>query len=152
MKILIGIALGLSCAIVVACGGSKSAKVTSGPGPVISGKAHNPEIEQLDREITEKFTEMGLTRPATAMIDPSNPPPVSMSTGKNLTVAQDPECRAGSNDTCTRSCTLADSICTNATRICKIAEDLGDDAWAKEKCASSTESCKVAHESCCSCS
>ena len=74
-----------------------------------------------------------------------------MSTSGNVTVSEDPSCKHGAGDVCTKSCTLADSICKNAKRICEIASNMGNDPWANDKCTSGTEACRVAHENCCSC-
>jgi len=53
--------------------------------------------------------------------------------------------------TCTDICSVKDNICDNAEDICRIAEELGDDAWADEKCVSAKASCKEAKEMCCGC-
>lgn len=52
---------------------------------------------------------------------------------------------------CTEICDLAEAICENATQICAIATELAPDAWADEKCASATASCKEAKQECCAC-
>jgi len=52
---------------------------------------------------------------------------------------------------CSEVCDLADAICENMESICDIAAQLGDDAWAKEKCDSAKASCKEAKERCCTC-
>jgi hypothetical protein len=154
MKMFIAVALGVAgAAAIVACGGSAAPRTKStGLAPVMTpgglgGK--KAEIEQLDRDIDAKLGEMNVARPA-AVPPASSMDPVAMG-ARNLTSAQDAQCSPGPSETCTRSCTLADSICTNAARICKLADDLGEDAWARDKCANSSESCRVAHESCCSC-
>lgn len=53
--------------------------------------------------------------------------------------------------TCQDVCNLKDAICDNAARICHIADELGDDSWADEKCASAKASCKEARQRCCRC-
>ena len=53
--------------------------------------------------------------------------------------------------TCQDVCTLKEHICDNAEDICRIASDLGDDAWADQKCQSAKASCKEATEKCCGC-
>ena len=52
---------------------------------------------------------------------------------------------------CTDVCSLADAICENAGRICRIADELGGDAWADGKCSSAKASCKQARQGCCRC-
>lgn len=54
-------------------------------------------------------------------------------------------------EACTDTCTLRDAICDNADAICRIAEDLGDDVWADDKCKSAKSSCREATERCCGC-
>lgn len=158
MKMFIAIALGIACAgAVVACGGAPSSKSVRPAGPMPAVAKGPPdaraEIDALDQQISAKLGEMNLSRPAAS----SSPPTMAGSDTlvelgkKNLTSAEDTACQPAQNDTCGRSCTLADSICTNAARICKLAEQLPDDPWAREKCVGNTETCNVAHQSCCSC-
>lgn len=65
---------------------------------------------------------------------------------------EDPTCKAPTSDTCTQSCTLSDSVCDNAGKICRIAKELGGaDSYASSKCQSANDSCKRTRETCCSC-
>ena len=59
--------------------------------------------------------------------------------------------REPTTDTCQEICTLKDAICDNAERICELADDLGDDPWADDKCESARGSCREATEQCCGC-
>ena len=52
---------------------------------------------------------------------------------------------------CADVCELGSAICENAEDICAIAAELGDDAWAKDKCDSAKASCREAQERCCQC-
>lgn len=52
---------------------------------------------------------------------------------------------------CGDVCSLGDAICDNAESICGIADELGDDPWAREKCDSAKASCREAQERCCRC-
>lgn len=52
---------------------------------------------------------------------------------------------------CDDVCSLGDAICDNAERICTLADELGDDQLAHEKCASAKASCREAKQRCCSC-
>jgi hypothetical protein len=52
---------------------------------------------------------------------------------------------------CTDVCELGTAICDNAEDICAIAAELGDDAWARDKCDSAKASCREAQEGCCEC-
>jgi hypothetical protein len=54
-------------------------------------------------------------------------------------------------DRCTDLCSLADAICENAESICRIADELGEDIWAQDKCSSAKASCKEAKKECCRC-
>ena len=52
---------------------------------------------------------------------------------------------------CDDVCSLGDAICDNAERICSLADELGDDQLAQEKCASAKASCREAKQRCCAC-
>lgn len=54
-------------------------------------------------------------------------------------------------ETCQDVCTLKDAICDNAASICQIAEELGGDPWADQKCESAKGSCREARDRCCTC-
>lgn len=145
--------LGLAFGVVVACGGSKSALRTSAapsamPGEPPGGATGDPraQINQLDAQITADLEKLQLPRPTAA---PATSPQ-AMSAG-GIQATNDPTCKAPVSETCTDSCKLADSICDNAGRICGLASQLGDDAWANEKCSSGTASCEAARKRCCDC-
>lgn len=59
------------------------------------------------------------------------------------TVSEPPQCRD--------SCALATSICSNAGRICHLAEGLAGDDWAAGKCADAAAVCRQATSDCCGC-
>lgn len=61
------------------------------------------------------------------------------------------ELPAEPTDTCNDVCNIAENICENAEAICRIADELENDRWADEKCASAKASCKEAKETCCDC-
>lgn len=52
---------------------------------------------------------------------------------------------------CRDVCVLATSICDNAGRICRIAQQLTDDDWAAGKCADASAVCRQATADCCGC-
>lgn len=61
-------------------------------------------------------------------------------------------CKPGASEACHDSCTLSDSICGNAEKICTIAKQLGDhDDFANDKCAHGAEACTQSQKRCCSC-
>ena len=76
------------------------------------------QIEQLDREIADARTKLGL--PEVAPVAPCTGPDCQMSTPMVSTA--DPSCHPGASDSCSNTCTLADSICGNATKICEARE------------------------------
>ena len=59
------------------------------------------------------------------------------------TVSEPSECRD--------SCTLATSICDNAGRICRLAQQLSGDNWAAGKCTDAGAVCRQATADCCGC-
>jgi len=61
------------------------------------------------------------------------------------------ELPAEPTEKCNDVCTIAENICENAEAICRIADELENDRWADEKCASAKASCKQAKERCCGC-
>jgi hypothetical protein len=162
MRIIVGLATGCALALVIACGaGAKSSRT---PGAAVApaatdGAAGMPagdsrgQIDGLDQQITAAMGKLGEARPTpppTACV--SGCEPQQMSSAGQAAVAPDPTCKPGKGDTCTQSCTLKDSICTNAGRICEIASQLGgNDAYANDKCNSGVASCEAAKKRCCSC-
>jgi hypothetical protein len=52
---------------------------------------------------------------------------------------------------CDDVCSIGDAICDNAERICTLADELGNDHLAQEKCTSAKASCREAKQRCCSC-
>lgn len=164
MKIAAGLALGACAALVVACGASQkasapvSAESTTGVAPSMAPAGDKREqIDALDAEITASFASLGVDRPAPAAMPAlgCNPgvdcTPQTMSTGIDAPRA-DATCKPGTSDTCDTSCTLADSVCSNASKICTIAGELGgSDTYANEKCDSGKSACDRASERCCSC-
>jgi len=157
VKAVWGLALGIACAIAIACGGSKSSMKSAAPAPPTAvqesgGLPGSPrdEIDQLDRDIAAKLEQMQLAPP------PAAPMPAGMSTqamsAEATSAANDTStCAHGTSDTCRSSCDLSKSICDNAGRICNIANQLGNDNYANQKCASGKASCDAAHGRCCSC-
>ncbi len=120
------------------------------PGP--GQRPEHQQIAALDKEIDDELARIGL---------PATPPPAcaqtrcAASSPLSVTVppfATDPACRPPASDACKTSCTLSDSICANAERICELAKQLGGaDAYANDRCARGKTSCETAHAHCCSC-
>jgi hypothetical protein len=151
--------------VLVACaaGGSKPAmratpQVATGGAdasimPQPDGSAEHAEIAQLDQAITDELTKRNLAVPADATCGPACDMTAIAMDSKPVT--DDPRmqsCKPGASDTCQDSCTLSDSICKNADRICSLAHQLGDhDAYANDKCVRGSQSCQASKQRCCSC-
>jgi len=159
MKGVLGIALGAWCAVVIACAAASKSAMQPAPGPETATHAQPPmpgsprdeEINRLANEIEAQRVELGLPQPA--------PPPFTCAGATCPQSAQElaagvptptRECKP-TGETCTQACTLADSICSNAKKICDIASQLDGDRWAATKCSDGTQTCKDAKLRCCGC-
>ena len=103
------------------------------------GSPQDTEIQKLSAEIDQQRDAMGLPAQTTSMALPS------------MAGSAEQVCRPAETDTCKQSCTISDSICTNAKKICTIAQDLANDGWASQKCSDATATCDAAHRKCCDC-
>jgi hypothetical protein len=160
-RLPIGLLLGASCSLVIACASaskqsaSPSAPATAGgaePGS-LGGMGPLDEIRTLDREIEASLTGMGVkpTPAAACAADQSCAQSAPLSMGMTPAV-EDPTCKVGASETCQDSCKLSDSICRNADRICILAKEIGGtDAYANETCVRGNASCKASRERCCGC-
>ncbi|CAN5832722.1 hypothetical protein BH11MYX3_BH11MYX3_22320 [soil metagenome] len=159
-RALPGLVAGLAAAALIACAAgsaqkSTSASVAGEPGAIASPE--RMEIARLDAAIDAELAKRH--QPAAAEpqcsgvgLGCAGAADTATSMGVTPQVQRDPTCTPGPSDTCQDSCTLSDSICSNAGKICSLAKQLGDaDAWANEKCAKGTQSCKRAETTCCSC-
>jgi hypothetical protein len=142
-------------AAVVACsaGGHRSAAPMAPMAPQTAGSepAGDPhaEIEQLSQQIEHDRAAQPHGAGATPMVAGATPrEPRSAPLPPS---GQDPTCHPAPSDTCTSSCKLSDSICTNAEHICKLAGELAGDDWAAKKCTSARATCDTAHTECCGC-
>lgn len=145
------LAIAACCAVAIACGGARP-MTTAAPPSAAEGRARDPraEIEALDRQIADEMARAQLAQPAIAAC--SGPACAqAMSRPFAVPAADDPSCRPAATDRCTTACTLATSICDNQHKICELARQLEGDDWAANKCESARQSCKAAHDSCCSC-
>lgn len=149
-----GLALAAACLAAIACGAgsARSSAPPVAPGinaaPEVGPRDVHAEIEELDRSISAKLARAQIPPPvatcsgatcATAMSEPFTTP------------ATDPNCRPSPGDRCSNLCTLATSICRDHERICRLAQQLGDDEWAANKCTQARASCQAAHDTCCEC-
>jgi hypothetical protein len=149
----------LCCLILAACAAGSAKKSMAPPAAEshTSGAADAPgtsplpgsphdEINQLDQKITIARTELELAEPLEA--DYASAQTTPMGTTPAL---QDPKCKPAKTDTCTTSCTLSDSICDNANRICELAKSMPGDNWALNKCAKANTTCEQSRTKCCGC-
>ena len=151
MKSLVGVVVGGLLAFAIACGGGGRAQTMQQPKP-LPGDDQRKQIEELDQAITtdmEKLSEPRPAPPVAACVENCAP---QMSGAATAATQEDPTCKPGKAETCSSSCTLKDSICKNAGKICSIASDLGGkDTYANETCNRGAASCDAAKKRCCSC-
>lgn len=148
VRFAIGLVTVTGFGVLVACGAAAH-KSASPPSAVDASPAGmsplRAELDELDRRIAADLAQLGLAAPTveagTAPVPAAN---IALPTA-------DPTCKPSPSDTCKAQCTLGDSICTNAKRICEIAAELGDDSYANGKCTSGKASCDAARERCCGC-
>ena len=129
--------------VVVACGGSKAAMRPAAAPAEAGGSemAANPhdEIVELEKQIDADRARAQLAEP------------VPLPETARVPMATLPACQPAKTERCTTSCTLADSICKNAEKICKLAQELPGDGWAADHCARANKTCEDAHAQCCGC-
>jgi len=138
----------------VSCGGSKMAAKspatteagTAAGAPGIMPASPHDEIEKLEAEITASRTQLKLDEPTEQAIQAAPTQPLGA-----MPSTQDPKCHPAQNDTCKTSCTLSDSICSNANKICNLANSMPGDNWAMNKCAKANTTCESSKTRCCGC-
>ena len=140
MKGLVGLALGACCGIVIACAADRKQTMAPASSSVAPQSPEDDQIRQLAAEIDRQRTTMGLPEQhgaAAAM-------PMA-------TAGSDGTCHPVETDICKQTCTLSDSICSNAKKICSIAAQLPNDSWATQKCSDASATCDAARRRCCEC-
>lgn len=101
-------------------------------------------------EITALWTQIRDWRREAGMgVDPN--PTVVFAMSRETATAADQTCPYQIPNACGDVCNLADAICDNAESICAIADELGDDPWARGKCDNAKASCREARQRCCEC-
>lgn len=145
--------LAVACCIALASCGMKqkpAAAPATAPPEATSGAPlpgdPRAQIEELDRQIDASLVELKLDEPTPDMV--AGAPAIPMGA---LPSSQDPKCRPAPTDTCKTSCTLSDSICGNADKICRLAQDMTGDSWAQNKCAKANKTCEASRAKCCGC-
>ena len=144
-----GVLIGLGLAIAIAaCAAGGSSREPAAAGPMGDIDSRKQDIQKLWNEIRDWRVDKGMT--PDPLIDLTKRPEIIQSP-----VSKIRQCPAEESppktDECTDVCTLKDDICDHAASICRIANDLGDDDWARGKCNSAKASCKEATEKCCGC-
>jgi hypothetical protein len=143
----------LCCIAIASCAaGAKKAAMSEAPpaathesSPVMAADPH-AQIEQLEAEIETSRNQLQLPEPPPQAIQSAPTQPMGA-----MTAAQDPKCKPAATDTCKTSCTLSDSICGNADKICNLAKQLPGDNWAANKCAKANTTCESSRTKCCGC-
>lgn len=126
---------------VLACASQQS--MTAG-SPAMPGSRHD-EIARYAEAIDADRAQLGL--PAPAGDGAPNASPMS----SDVPNPPAPTCARSAADTCAQTCTLSDSICDNANKICTIANQLAADDWAAKKCVDAKSTCGAATRRCCEC-
>jgi len=138
------------CLVVLACASASRQTMATAPQANTAGATPMPagdpraQIEELSNRIAAERQQMSLAPPTEPMAAPTAPLGVSH--------IQDASCHPASTATCSDTCTLSDSICDNAGKICKLADSLPGDDWAAGKCNTAKQTCSGAHKRCCECS
>lgn len=139
---------------IVACAAGGAQKSTApasagapAPQTMPSADSHpddpnHQQIEQLATAIDQDRIKIGLPANTHAMSAPISPV-----APENARV-----CEAPLDSKCGQSCTLSTTICENADKICKLADQLEGDGWAKGKCVDAQQTCGDAKKQCCDCS
>lgn len=143
-----GAALALMLIAACAMGGPQKTAATPAseqrPQTMPATDSPKAELDRLYAEVERERESMQLREP---MVAAGTPMPMTA----QPTTQTDNTCRPAQSETCTSSCKLSDSICTNAYRICKLANELAPDEDAAAKCVKADKTCKTAHDKCCGC-
>ena len=145
-------AIVLLCGL-VACGAQQRSAAPAMAAPEAAAEAGSPmppsareQIEQLEEQIKVSRIELELEEPSEASLEGVPAQPLALPPS-----SEDPKCRPAPTETCKTSCTLSDSICDNAQKICKIAEEMAGDGWAMGRCAKANKTCESSRAKCCGC-
>ena len=144
--------LSVTALLVISCGGGGRAALkapaptSDAPGAAVMPASGRDQIEELDAQITAAVTELKLDDARPEAIQSGQATPMGA-----VTAAGDPACRPAKTETCSTSCTLSDSVCSNADKICTLAADMQGDTWAENKCKRANLMCQASHKKCCGC-
>jgi hypothetical protein len=142
-----GAALALMLIAACAMGGAHKAA----QAPVEATQATMPATDSKKAELDQLYAQVEQERESMQLAEPMYSPGTPMPMAEPPTMQTDNTCKPAQSETCTSSCKLSDSICTNAGRICKLAKDLEPDEDAAAKCVKASKTCTTAHDKCCGC-
>ena len=138
------------CAAIAACGAKQKSAAPAAPeatsAPSVMPASPRDQILELDDLIAADRAKLALDEPTDAMVQGAPAQPLGA-----MPSSADPKCRPAASETCKTSCTLSDSICSNADKICRLAQDMAGDAWAQNKCAKANQTCEASRTKCCGC-
>jgi hypothetical protein len=140
VKGIVGLVAGACMALAIACAASQAPMAVTPQMAPASGSSHD-QIQELANQLDAKRVELKLPEQH-GIVNNATP----MGTTPDV-----PACARAQSDTCTQTCTLADSICDNSKKICELADQLAGDAWAAQKCADGNATCAAATKRCCEC-
>ena len=159
---IVGVVLGVGCGVFIACSASQKTSSVAPVSPAAGGAPHDEsppmpgspgeqQIYELWKQLDADRVQLALPAPMTAFS--CNGPSCADGAQAMAAAAITPTlvCKPAPTDTCTQSCTLADSICSNSKQICELAAKLDGDQWAAKKCSDGTETCNAAKSRCCGC-
>jgi hypothetical protein len=133
-----GAAIGAAL-LLAACAAGKPVPQT---GQVPPSSPEHEQIAELDRLIAADVAAQGGAAPSPQAVADAHTMSILDAAGV---------CVRPLGDTCGDVCTLSDSICANAGKICDLAARLPGDAWAEERCDAGKAACLEAAQRCCAC-
>jgi len=143
----------LLCAVLLgACAAAVAPKTASAPPANDSGAMPGDargQIRSLDAHIDQQLASMGLDPPTDTDVTEAMVGHRSWAFPESTAI--DTCATPPTGDQCGDVCTLADAICDDAKKICDLADELGGDAWATQKCESGKLSCEKSTQRCCEC-
>ncbi|MBK9031372.1 MAG: hypothetical protein IPL61_08545 [Myxococcales bacterium] len=140
-RLLVSLLAAAALTALIACGARPQRADTSAPPLAPVGAIHD-QIVALDQQIAVDRDAQGGTAPDATAIEAAHTMSVLDAVGV---------CARPLDDTCGDVCTLSDSICGNASKICDLAGQLPGDDWAAERCDAGKATCVTASQRCCAC-
>jgi hypothetical protein len=139
--LLVFVIFSTACAAAPASRNAPSSEHAAGAGAPSEGDKQLV-IRQRDEEIVVDRKTLGLTpRPEPALVAEMHDHPVIPVEAAGVRPA----------DACGQVCTLSDAICKAQGDICRLADELSGDDWARGRCDSAKASCFEARKRCTDC-